>query len=1168
MIEFLHQFKPHYRNPTIDMSNFWFNDGNMTGAEGQSSLPKDDAFLSNIFDLVPAQNNVLEQAGANGGSQAINQSNNAGDINSGVNQASSNLSDQSFNPQMLMRADVQGQGQNLDKSKQEQLLRMRQQVMQQQMLKQQQQQQQRQQQQQHQQQQHQQQQQQQQQKHQNFTLNDAAGSPQPRSEAPTPSQSGFSNNMRASSQGYAASPVNMASPAATSGQGQFSQGTPNSQFTPMMQNNRPPNTNDQQPGAGGPLGKFSQQQLTQLQYEIFIMTLNDFMARRGTPLTHQPVVNNKKVNLLFLHLLSQKLGGPQQLTRVISNLQQQPNPFSAICQKLNLFEGINIQLDVNSRMRIEKETASVYVQYILPYEQFAQTTNGARELQTKRLHFQKQILMKLQQQQIPQQSAQQPPVQTQSPAQPQIGQSPVVRQNMSPPIGVHSPAVNSIPTPVGGTQQSPVLSLAPTPQQRKLSHASNPSNYDSPGLVQSPYIQQQTISRSGSVVNQVPGGMAAQGHKQVPQQQQQVLQQMQKQRQALAHTPQTQPAVQPKAKTPKLSKSSPQIPTEPEKDSEPNIIKNYIPLRKLVETHDGYDIKSLSSLAGEIEMTKPVYLFAPELGSINLPSLIMALKNYTTPNSGEIFSALNTLLVTTSDSNYSFKLSDAPELLDSLSSLGLKILEQIVDEEARNIEPYDDVSKLKSKGEIDDVFNKYVSGTTDMKGEDVAFVVDSLSAELIEDEDSDMDLDEIFSLKEVDSATPMVVSEEEEKPLKHFGIPDNLTTLLKFKEENKYHFSKLQVKSAVNEQVMLVDELITITMILRNVSFSEDSKQLMARNPVFKDLLFRCVKYIAAYPDKFVFFRERLCILKDCLLMLDNIALIMELRSLEEAFLAYILISSFGPKLGKSETTSKFSIPYANLEIHSCLPFGIDAFTKLLVREPVNRTLMQAVLSGTLSLSSTTSNFPTLAPITITAKDQTETRKLMVAYFNGDESEIENGGLMTRSFQLLMSIIPFDSNSYEYSKFSFIRAPTITQALFGVKLLIDMIPFEENVPHNALSTEWLLDNKEIILLNFSRISLSLVTESSKYNRNSNENKILSLVILKSLIVVNSLIGNAVILYESPLESPLKPQLEDLNSLYRIAPDENFALESFLLPAIDPDVSQEVVRLLGLLKRFV
>lgn len=1144
------------------MSNFWFNDGNMTGAEGQSSLPKDDAFLSNIFDLVPAQNNVLQQAGANGGSQTINQSNNAGEINSGVNQGSSNLSNQSFNPQMLMRADVQGQGQNLDKSKQEQLLRMRQQVMQQQMLKQQQQQQ-----------------QQLLQKHQAFSLNEnAAGSPQPRSEAPTPSQSGFSNSMRTSSQGYAASPVNMASPATTGGQGQFNQGTPNSQFTPMMQNNRPPNTSDQQPGqqpgAGGPLGKFSQQQLTQLQYEIFIMTLNDFMARRGTPLTHQPVVNNKKVNLLFLHLLSQKLGGAQQLTRVISNLQQQPNPFSAICQKLNLFEGINIQLDVNSRMRIEKETASVYVQYILPYEQFAQTTNGARELQTKRLHFQKQILMKLQQQQaqqskqIPQQSAQQPPVQTQSPAQPQIGQSPVVRQNMSPPIGVHSPAVNGIPTPVGGTQQSPVLSLAPTPQQRKLSHASNPSNYDSPALVQSPYIQQQTISRSGSVVNQVPSGMAVQGHKQMPQQQQQGPQQMQKQRQTLAHTPQIQPAAQPKAKTPRLNISSPQIPTEPEKNSEPNIIKNYIPLRKLVETHDGFDIKSLSSLAGEIEMTKPVYLFAPELGSINLSSLIMALKNYTTPDSGEIFSALNTLLVTTSDSNYSFKLSDAPELLDSLSSLGLKILEQIVNKDARNVKPYDDVSNLKSKGEIEDVFNKYVGGSTDMKGEDVAFVVDSLSAELIEDEDSDMDLDEIFSLNEVDSTTPMVVSEEEEKPLKHFGIPDNLTTLLKFKEENKYHFSKLQVKSAVNEQVMLVDELITITMILRNVSFSEDSKQLMARNPVFKDLLFRCVKYIAAYPDKFVFFRERLCILKDCLLMLDNIALIMELRSLEEAFLAYILISSFGPKLGKSETTSKFSIPYANLEIHSCLPFGIDAFTKLLVREPINRSLMQAVLSGSLSLSSTNSNFPTLAPITITTKDQIETRKLMVAYFNGDESEIENGGLMTRSFQLLMSIIPFDSNSYEFCKFSFIRAPTITQALFGVKLLIDMIPFEENVPHNSLSTEWLLDNKEIILLNFSRISLSLVTESSKYNRNSNENKILSLVILKSLIVVNSLIGNAVILYESPLESPLKPELELLNSFYRISPDENFALESFLLPAIDPDVSQEVVRLLGLLKRFV
>ena len=86
-----------------------------------------------------------------------------------------------------------------------------------------------------------------------------------------------------------------------------------------------------------------------------------------------------------------------------------------------------------------------------------------------------------------------------------------------------------------------------------------------------------------------------------------------------------------------------------------------------------------------------------------------------------------------------------------------------------------------------------------------------------------------------------------------FHLDDYLTALKNFKSENKHHFSKLQTRSATDDQILLVDELITITMILRNISFAEYNKEPMAGNRLFKDLLFSTVKSVALNNDKFVF---------------------------------------------------------------------------------------------------------------------------------------------------------------------------------------------------------------------------------------------------------------------------------------------------------------------------
>ena len=101
--------------------------------------------------------------------------------------------------------------------------------------------------------------------------------------------------------------------------------------------------------------------------------------------------------------------------------------------------------------------------------------------------------------------------------------------------------------------------------------------------------------------------------------------------------------------------------------------------------------------------------------------------------------ALNTLLVATSDVNYAFQIKDIMELLDALSSLGKDVLNKIVGVNTEEDCVNADVTKLSANGRIDDIFNRYVKG----QGEDILYVVNSLTGEVVSD---DEDIEELFSM--------------------------------------------------------------------------------------------------------------------------------------------------------------------------------------------------------------------------------------------------------------------------------------------------------------------------------------------------------------------------------------------------------------------------------------
>ncbi|OBA23681.1 hypothetical protein METBIDRAFT_37243 [Metschnikowia bicuspidata var. bicuspidata NRRL YB-4993] len=995
---------------------------------------------------------------------------------------SPHLSMQNNSPQIPQQQQQQQQQQQsfLDESKQEQLFKMRQQIMHQQILQRQQ------------------------------GNDEGKQQQQNRQQNPNGSEEGGSGNVPSMNGQYGPSQKQTSSEAAA-----FQSHIPQ----PLNSTNLSASTQQ------SISGKLSPAQIAQLQHELFQMTLTDFMNRRGTPITQTPVINKKKINLFILSILGRKIGGPQAVLKHIQMLSHSPpqiTEWTSICQKLGLFEGIDVQNNASTRNQIEKQLGSCYLQYILPYEQCCSTEEGQKEITSRRSQFQRQLIMRLQHQQQQQQHSTQ--------AQQHEGTQ-LNGQFRSSSISSQSPHHAMAPTPVIGNIPSPTASAVN--QQRKSSQNSTTNNTP-PSNIHSPLVQQVNTSRSNS---------------------------LQRRQSSIGPHAQSQ-----KPETP-IPASLQESSDHPRK--KPNTVKKYVPIKKNAGAYSDWILKSVSDLGDEIELTKPVFLFAPELGSLNIHALIMSLKNYTRNNPGEASSALNTLLVTTTDPNFAFNLTDAPELLDALVGLGLKILEQITTPE-KSTSDYEDAT-VPSNDAIESTFRKYVK-KDELRGEDIVHVVDSLTGEMIEDEDSDIDIDDVFSPKIIENVAdkPTAGSFEIQKCY----LPDFLSALQDFKTENKNHFSKAQTKGALDHLIFLVDNLITITMTLRNLSFTEQSSRCMSGNINFKKFVFKIVRLVATVPEVFVLQRKRLCLLKDCLLMLDRNAPFLEIDSLEEAFLAYLLISSFGPALDQNEDDlhKRYEIPSASFEMYSYLPFGVDVFTKLFVREPKNRAYFQAVFSGCFNM-----NFLQLnsGSVTIEPQDYQEASTLLNTHLKSENSDARLGILMTRAFKLLMSVVPFAMGGAEYTKFVLQRSSTMLQALFGAKLLIDLASTEDaNGPFNLLLCHWLTSNAQLLLFNFTRNTIHIITESVKFGPSSSEHRVLSYIGLKSMILVNSLLANIVTLVRVHREDELinskefEQCLGKIRDIYRVQPEAEFILNTLLTPSVDQDVALEVLRFRYLLADMV
>ena len=170
-----------------------------------------------------------------------------------------------------------------------------------------------------------------------------------------------------------------------------------------------------------------------------------------------------------------------------------------------------------------------------------------------------------------------------------------------------------------------------------------------------------------------------------------------------------------------------------------------------------------------------------------------------------------------------------------------------------------------------------------------------------------------------------------------------------------------------------------------------------------------------------------------------------------------------------------------------------------------------------------------------------------------------------------MSVIPYEKSAPELTKVIFSSAPTMSQALFGVKLVLDLVPMEDDSGLSDLSSRWLIANKFRILSNLGRSAVAMIGEAAKLQRGSSEHRIVTSIVQQVLLVVNTLLAHALAtrdkLLQTNKESTLIGEIDDLVNIVRVAPDPLFAMETVLATLVDGALSREVVRLLAVLGKL-
>lgn len=209
-----------------------------------------------------------------------------------------------------------------------------------------------------------------------------------------------------------------------------------------------------------------------------------------------------------------------------------------------------------------------------------------------------------------------------------------------------------------------------------------------------------------------------------------------------------------------------------------------------------------------------------------------------------------------------------------------------------------------------------------------------------------------------------------------------------------------------------VDRLISITTILRNVSFpgEHNDNHLVLCDDVVVKLLCSIIRYMGTRTMLLRTHCNTLDLMKDMVILLSNIAGSLEIPGREQALCLLQFLLAFAPVPGPVLVNDSFTFSQYDPSLHLYLPHAVDALAKLLARDVPNRGFYKSLFTADASLPS------------------------------GSE-------LLTRAFALAISPIPDKAKEQlrrdKVPPLHEVRKPFLMQGLLAAEIIVSLISSSE-----------------------------------------------------------------------------------------------------------------------------
>ena len=484
----------------------------------------------------------------------------------------------------------------------------------------------------------------------------------------------------------------------------------------------------------------------------------------------------------------------------------------------------------------------------------------------------------------------------------------------------------------------------------------------------------------------------------------------------------------------------------------PDVLKNYLPYTFIQDKPGGVDIINIERLGEQLDDMKPVFLYFPELGKVDIKALALSISSGIT---AEINVALNILLIISSDPNIQIPFEQCTILLDSLSLLGKNIIETLATPNSDyklESSKESNIESMSHKSRIDKVFEKYSKGHN---SSDYTIQVDSFTSQIvinparsldenkkvpnfitIEGEIYDSPVPVISNNNNVDTSNATGFEEYSSlmsDSFHQFEIPKYLHMLHECRAQADDLGFNIYKKSYLDKQVVLIEELSTISLIFRNLSFAGNNNLVLATSGKYLDFIFTLIYATIAKPDIFLFARKRLSFMKDSLTVFSNIIHAVDVRSDMEMWLILALTFSFSSTLNEHEKELCFMTSKVEPVIDKYHAHSVDILSKVICGSFVNKKKLSNILTGKAS----------------------DKNVITMITMNFGDTCFEDGLLLKSTFSLFVSVLPTIRIHQGIECFSEIFQ-TCLESLLGCLTLTEILEngstFKRNVALDILTS--------------------------------------------------------------------------------------------------------------------